>query len=80
MAIKKPKSPMRLTIKAFLPASAADFSEIEADQQYEASPTPPADEHTRALAASTSTRHEERRDSGRKSSARSPRRLHVATE
>ena len=56
----KPKSPMRLTMKAFLPASAADFfGEPEADQQVRAEADAlPADEHHREVGAEHQHQHE----------------------
>ena len=52
---------MRLTMKAFLPASLAELaSEPEADQQIGAQAHAfPADEHHRKLLAHTSDEHEE---------------------
>ena len=58
----KPKSPMRLTMNAFLPASAADcLLEPEADQQVRAEPDAfPADEHHREVRAEDQHEHERR--------------------
>ena len=64
MPIRKPKSPMRLTMKAFLPASAADvLLEVEADQQVgcEAHALP-ADKHQQGIAGQHQHRHEEQEE------------------
>ena len=56
----KPKSPMRLTMNAFLPASAADFFvKAEADQQVRAEAHAfPADEHHQEVRAEDEHEHE----------------------
>ena len=55
--MRKPKSPMRLTMKAFLPASAADFFWNQKPMsKYEARPTPSQPTNmTKALPARTRT-------------------------
>ena len=57
----KPKSPMRLTMKAFLPASAADFlQEIKADEQIAAQADAfPADEEQHVVRGEDQDEHEE---------------------
>ena len=57
----KPKSPMRLTMNAFLPASAADFlQEVETDQQVAAQAHAfPADEEKHEIGGENQNQHEE---------------------
>ncbi len=61
MPIRKPKSPMRLTMKAFLPASAAELLlEPEADEQVRGEAHAfPADEHEQGIAGQDQDGHEE---------------------
>ena len=59
--MRKPKSPMRLTMKAFLPASAADvLLEPEADEQVGGEADAfPSDEHEQGVAGEDQRGHEE---------------------
>ena len=61
MPRRKPKSPIRLTTKAFLPASAANvLVVVEADQEVRAEPDAlPADEHHQEVAAQDEHQHRE---------------------
>ncbi len=61
IASRNPKSPMRLTMNAFLPASAADcLGEIESDQQVRRQAhTLPPDKHQQEVLRQHQHRHEE---------------------
>ena len=61
MASRKPKSPMRLTMKAFLPALAAEsLLEVEADEQVRGEADAlPADEHQQEARGQHQHQHEE---------------------
>ena len=61
IARAKPKSPMRLTMNAFLPASPANFfEEVKPDQQVAAqSHAFPADEEQQEVRAEHQDQHEE---------------------
>ncbi len=61
MASENPKSPMRLTMNALLPASVANCSsEVESDQQVAAQPHAfPADEQQQVILRQHQHQHEE---------------------
>ncbi len=59
--MRKPKSPMRLTMKAFLPASAAEcLLKVETDEQIGGEADAfPADKHEQEVAGEDQDGHEE---------------------